>query len=85
MAQTEESNFTHFCAALASFPLDMSSLWGGVRRRDTCQVTQEHPRKTNINSATDGAKRGGCQAGKQLRKGLRPKTGVKFHSLFKFT
>lgn len=53
MAQTEESNFTPYSllSRTCVFPIGHVLTLGGVPRRDTCQVAQQHPRKTSINSA----------------------------------
>lgn len=53
MAQTEESNFTPYSllSSTCAFPIGHVLSLGGVRRRDTCQVTKQHSRETSINTA----------------------------------
>lgn len=53
MAQTEESHFTPYSrlSSTCVFPIGHVLSLGGVRRRDTCQVTQQQSRETSINSA----------------------------------
>lgn len=53
MAQTEESHFTPYSrlGSTCVFPIGHVLSLGGVRRRDTCQVTQQQSRETSINSA----------------------------------